>query len=337
MKATTIGIEVELAIYHLTRPVVCSFIPWTKDEPLDIDGTLFHKDASMFEIAMRPCSNGTELDTAYDEAINEVRKLVPSGTDIRLEPAVEYSDSELASDPYASVLGCGASQNVYLGTVGMPSEYTNNIRYAGMHVNIAADEDMSPVQVLALDATLGLKSVRDWEQPYADAIRTRRTMYGRAGEYRIKPFGTEYRTLPSSSWAATSGNEIFSLVNQALNLDAQSLIPMANDIQQAIDMCDADAAGGGQSEVGINDIEWTGLDACRCIRISPSRLLFLGPAGLRTYKKTPCSYNMIGIGYSVVSGSYRITLQGPNMPHGSISNSSLVKYMSPPEYGTFYR
>jgi hypothetical protein len=46
-----------------------------------------------------------------------------------------------------------------------------------------------------LDITLGLRTL-DW-----DRDRIRRSMYGKAGAYRPKPYGIEYRT-PSNKWVS---------------------------------------------------------------------------------------------------------------------------------------
>lgn len=249
-KINKIGIEVELAVFQIAKPVVCGFLPYTKDDPYDIGGTLFHKDASMFEIAMPPCVNGIELDDEYQKAMVEVRKLLPQGHHIELRPAVEYSNEQLESDPYASVLGCGASQNLYGRDIQMPDEYENNVRYAGLHVNIEGVDELPPRRtVLGLDAVLGLKSVRDWERSWSDAIRQRRTLYGSAGEFRVKDFGIEYRTLPSCAWTHTDGTELFTLVNRALNTDFDELVPYADDIQDAINTSNSNKAGELMNEI----------------------------------------------------------------------------------------
>ena len=248
MTVQTIGLEVELAVYKLKRPVVCDFLPYTKADPLVKKGTLYHKDASMFELAMRPCTDGVQLDSAYAEALAEATAMLPAHAEFECVPCVEYTDEELSKDSYASVLGCGASMNLYDGHVAMPSSYANNKRYAGLHVNMGSYNNLSASSVLAMDATLGLKSVRDWEQDYKDDIQERRSVYGRAGEYRIKDFGDEeifgleYRTLPASSWIKTDGTELFSLVNRALALRLKDIAPHAKDIQYAIDNCDSTLA-----------------------------------------------------------------------------------------------
>ncbi len=247
----SIGLEVELTVQRLARPVVCSFLPYTKEEPLDIEGNLYHKDASMFELAMRPASTGEELDNIYRQALQQAQSLLPAGAELVCVPSAEYTDEELASDEYASVLGCGASMNLYEGSVPMPDEYPDNRRYAGLHINIGTDgtydQSIMPSHALCLDAVIGLHSVINWEQEHKEEIQARRSVYGRAGEYRMKEFtpevhGIEYRTLPASSWVQTTGSELFQMVRRALSLPPELVAPYAHEIQSAIDTCDLEAA-----------------------------------------------------------------------------------------------
>ena len=234
MKVDKIGIEVEMTVFQLSRPVVCSFLPYTKKKPLDVDGNLFHKDASMFEVALRPCSTGAEIEEEWDKALAQARSMLPAGAIFDLLDAVEYSTTELRNDPYASVMGCSSSQSIYPGTRPTPSAYRDNYRYAGMHVSISADEFIPDEQVLALDAVLGIKSVLDWEHHTTDAVVKRRKTYGRAGEFRRTPFGIEYRTLPASAWRHLTGDQLFELVDKALNTDVSRLVPHLGFIQETI-------------------------------------------------------------------------------------------------------
>lgn len=242
MKNLQIGIEVELAVFKQAKPVVCDFLPYTKELPLEVARNLYHKDASFLEMAMRPCSSGEELDDVYQEALAQARTLLPDGVGVAAVPCIEYSDEELSKDPYASVMGCSPSDNIYPDTVTIPDQYPDNRRYAGTHVNISTGNPIDPYQVLALDAVLGLKSVRDYEQPYRDDIVSRRKVYGRAGEHRVPVFGIEYRTLPSSTFAKMGGVELFRLVSLALSIPYESLTEWYQDIGKAINTCDAKLA-----------------------------------------------------------------------------------------------
>lgn len=256
---TSIGLEVEATVRTLTRPVVCSFLPYTKENPLNISGLLLHKDASMLELAMPPIpvhsyrnSNPTgvsRLQGLWDDALGHARALLPANTTLTCEAAVEYTDEELQRDAYASVLGCSQSNNLYTGFTPVPSEYENNIRYGGLHINLGRSDNSRfiPSEVLNLDASLGLLSVSEHEQPFKEQMVERRKYYGRAGEYRLKDFGNrvnglEYRVLPASTWQTMGAQGIFDGLQMAGNVDTSTIVPYHKDIQAAINECDGAAA-----------------------------------------------------------------------------------------------
>ena len=238
----SIGVEVELAAYQKRKPVTCWFLPYTKAEPLKYRGHLLHKDASMFELAVAPATEPSQLDVNMAEALGHAMTMVPEGTELKAIPAVEYTATALEADPYASELGCGASENIY-GPAPMPEAYEDNYRYGGTHVNIGFDGDPDPITtILKLDYALGLHSVAHFEQGYHEEMKLRRRYYGRAGEYRVKPFGLEYRTLPNC--AVMSGLWLWRRVEQAMTIDTQRVVALADDIQRAINTSDRSLAEG---------------------------------------------------------------------------------------------
>lgn len=238
-----IGIELELAVMNETNVphVAGRYINATKEEPLDIDGNLIHKDASMVEIAMRPAKSAEELEAIYHEALAATVALLPDNVHLLAQPAVVYSEPELTLDPYASVMGCSISSNVY-GLPGSGEEYKDNTRYSGMHVNIEVD-DADELDAFKLDSVLGLYSVANWESEHAGQIQKRRSHYGKAGEHRIKEFGIEYRTLPSSSFKVDQLSKVWAMVKHALNMDmTDELESHADMIRYAIQACDSRTA-----------------------------------------------------------------------------------------------
>jgi len=242
--AQRIGIELELATYLKGEPVVAGrFMNACKDKPAEINGHLIHRDASMVELAMKSAGCPRELAHNYQDALSIVVALLPDDVSLLAAPAVEYTSEELKRDPYASVMGCSASRNVYLAEP-TPSEYQDNTRYSGMHVNIQVD-DPREEDALALDVYLGLFSVIHWEQEHKEAIIKRRECYGQAGEFRIKDFGIEYRTLPSCAFDPMHTQTVWQLVDQALSCTPQqidAMIPRMEDIWKAIQTCDAELA-----------------------------------------------------------------------------------------------
>ena len=90
-----------------------------------------------------------------------------------------------------------------------------------------------------------------WEQPNAGQIRRRRRYYGRSGEHRIKNFGIEYRTLPSSAFHPIWTDVIWDLSERGLNMDAQDIQPLSEDISLAIQTCDPQLAGELMEEIKL--------------------------------------------------------------------------------------
>lgn len=246
----SLGIEIEMAVYQKSEPITCWFMPYTKDDPCSINGHLLHKDASMFELAIAPASEPSELDSNVFDAFKYADTMLPDGAVMRPVPAVEYTDEALSLDPYASILGCGASQNIY-GTPSIGDKYEDNYRYGGIHVNLEFhDKGTCPIETaFRLDYMLGLNSVINWEDGYRDEMQRRRKYYGRAGEYRVKPFGMEYRTLPNC--AVVSGMALWRNIETALSLPIDKLIKRGDDIQEAINTSDRYMAEGIIGDIGV--------------------------------------------------------------------------------------
>jgi len=233
----SMGMEIELPVFMGNTAKVCSFISYTKANPLSHNGHLFSKDASMVELAVAPATSASEFDSLFIDALNTAKKLLPKGAEFRSIPCVEYTDAELKTDPYASVLGCAPSETIY-DTTPTPDEYPDNKRYGGIHINLAMDNPDTFVEdmVIKLDYALGLYSVIHWEEGYRTELRDRRRVYGRAGEFRQKDFGFEYRTLPNC--ARVSGLMLWRRITNAMRMDSDLLYQHAATIQEAINNSD---------------------------------------------------------------------------------------------------
>lgn len=254
---SSIGIEVETTVRTLNRPVVCDFLPYTKESPLEINGLLLHKDASMLELAMPPvmqytyqASTARALQQGWETAKAEAEAMLPPNSTITCEAAVEYTNEELQRDPYASVLGCSQSSNIYTGFTPVPSEYEDNLRYGGLHVNLGGDSgcEVPPHYAFYLDCSLGLSSVLHHEQPLKEQMIQRRRYYGRAGEYRSKFFGDrgglEYRVLPASTWETMGVATLTRLTGTVPHRHTlkELAINYASRVEAAINNCDANEA-----------------------------------------------------------------------------------------------
>lgn len=225
-----LGIEIELFVLDNDgRPRVPHWVPFTKEEPeaVAIDGYAFvvHKDGPCIEVACPPVTSPAEYDRVKALGLDAAALVASRGAPFPItldfrSPAYVFSQAELDLDAYASVMGCDESYSVYPDSHPTPEGYGNRSRFGGMHVSIETDNP-TPLLAAKLDRYLGLHSVRYIETGYPDRNAERRQYYGRPGEYRIKDFGIEYRTLPNT-FAVVDGDTVFDLVEKALAHDLRT-------------------------------------------------------------------------------------------------------------------
>ena len=236
-----IGVEVELVVSNQREPVVCDFLKYTKSKPLIDNGNLYMKDASLLEIALRPCSSPEQYEEAVEEGLYKANQLLPPNHSLSAQACTQYTQEQLDKDPYSSVLGCGQSLNFYEHRK-MPAQYTDTSRYGGVHVNVSIGSKMPLSFVYGMDSIAGLLSASEWETDAPEKHRKRRTWYGRAGEYRRKPFGIEYRTLPSIAFFKMDGNKLFSMVERALSWGQEFDTEQLDKVQSIINNSDGEGA-----------------------------------------------------------------------------------------------
>ena len=120
--------------------------------------------------------------------------------------ASEMVDScELQSDE-AKLFGCSVDYNVYTEKPNpKPEGERTNLRSCGFHIHLGYNNhniDTSLSLVRYLDMYLGLVSV------LKDQDIKRRSLYGKAGCFRLTSYGVEYRTLSSAMMNSVSNLEL---------------------------------------------------------------------------------------------------------------------------------
>ena len=169
-----------------------------------------------------------------------VKKVNPS-YDILCTASMHVPEDQLQS-PEAKLFGCSVDYNAYTEKVNpKPTGTSTNLRSAGFHIHIGYHNPNSLVSLMlvkALDITLGLPSV------LLDKDCERRALYGKAGAFRITPYGLEYRVLSSFMY---STDELIRFVYrgamEALNTCSKGLyLPSGDNIQKAINNSDSTLA-----------------------------------------------------------------------------------------------
>ena len=198
-------------------------IPGTKDNPHPVPNGAIQVDGMALEFNVEPTNVGSIFRHNVNSVLQTLREFVPAEYHFTIVPAVEFSTAHIASQPeQALMLGCEPDFNAYTMRENTPPETTGNIRTAAGHVHIGWTKDADPsththmvsctALVQQLDCLLGLASVL-----YETDAR-RRTLYGRAGAFRPKPYGLEYR-VPSNFWISESNkiDMVFRMVQRAVS------------------------------------------------------------------------------------------------------------------------
>lgn len=215
----------------------------TKYEPKPIDklGNAIQEDNVMIEFNIPPCNT----KKYFLQNINFVKNYLSTFVKLKgYELSILSSanlDKKYLKSKQAKTFGCEPDYNVYLKDVNIPPSSKGTLRTCGGHIHIGYDnpnQETTEMIVYAMDICLGLDSI------ILDNDKLRRTMYGKAGSFRFKNYGVEYRTLSNFwiknnktiSWAYDSTIKAIKLVNSGKIKDILKLYE--KDIQECIDSSD---------------------------------------------------------------------------------------------------
>lgn len=173
----------------------------TKWEPrkLDDKGSAVQEDNVAVEFNIPPAGTKHEFLNSIGEMLQYLHNYVKhQGLSLNIVPAGIFLDEELF-DPKALEFGCDPDFNVWLRAENpkpeLPKELTN-LRSCGGHIHVSWDNPKMQEQeglIMAMDVFVGCLSIQ------YDGDTLRRRLYGRAGAFRFKDYGVEYRTL-SNFW-----------------------------------------------------------------------------------------------------------------------------------------
>jgi len=160
-------------------------------KPMPKRGFAMQEDNVSVEFNIPACNDPSTFVKAIRYAMNTIKKAVPD-FDVSTESAVVF-DADQLQDPAALEFGCEPDYNAWTKRINpRPKAADQNLRSAGGHVHVGTREN--PIEVIrAMDLFLGVPSTQK------DPGVLRRQLYGKAGAFREKDYGCEYRTL-SNFW-----------------------------------------------------------------------------------------------------------------------------------------
>lgn len=204
MRNILIGCDPEVFVKQDGRFVSAhNLIPGTKENPFKVDKGAVQVDGFALEFNIDPAASEDEFCINVQHVFNTLKLMVPNH-EIHTVPVAEFGFEYMKVQPAESlVLGCDPDFNAW---EQCPNEKPNgevDFRTASGHVHIGwtSGKDIWDYQHMnecaeitkQMDFMLGLASLF-----YDDDVK-RRTLYGKGGCFRSKPYGVEYRTL-SNAW-----------------------------------------------------------------------------------------------------------------------------------------
>lgn len=196
----TVGTDPEVFVVNINTNEVISaigLIPGTKEEPYPISdkGHAIQTDNVMAEFCVPPAQGAEELYLNIKFCLDHLDAMLPNNIKTKIL-ASAHLDEKYLDNEQAQLFGCDADYNAYSLSQNPSIDSNTNLRTAGGHIHIGyndPDFDVNIRLIQALDLYLGLPSL------VLDTDVDRRKMYGKAGAFRIKEYGVEYRTL-SNFW-----------------------------------------------------------------------------------------------------------------------------------------
>lgn len=185
-------------------------LPGTKEEPFVVPFGAVQIDGMATEFNIDPASNRREFVRNVQKVFESMTEMLPDDVELVVgQPCAHFDPSVISEQPHeALMLGCEPDYNAYTGEENpTPAAINPNLRTAAGHIHIGWTDGVSDVfevshfetcmrLVRHLDATVGVSSL------LYDTDTERRSLYGKAGAFRPKPYGVEYRVL-SNAWLCT--------------------------------------------------------------------------------------------------------------------------------------
>lgn len=183
-------------------------VPGTKNKPHKVPYGAVQIDGTALEFNIDPAATCDEFVRNLTEVRKTISAYVP-GYNVVAEPTAiydqDYFDWEVPGS--AKELGCDPDYNGWTQDINpRPDPGNKPLRTAAGHIHIGWTEGKDVFEqnhflqcaavARQMDYYLGIHSLL-W-----DADGTRRTLYGKAGAFRPKPYGMEYRVL-SNRWLSS--------------------------------------------------------------------------------------------------------------------------------------
>ena len=179
-------------------------IPGDKQNPHPVELGAVQVDGMALEFNIDPVRNATEWERNITTVMRNLKAMIPDDHNLVVTPTAEFGKDYIKAQPEeAQMLGCDPDMNAYTGDVNPAPDGDVGFRTGAGHIHIGWGENIDVNDPNHKDACIRLIKNMDKfvgvPSLLYDRDGKRRQLYGKAGAFRIKPYGVEYRTL-SNKW-----------------------------------------------------------------------------------------------------------------------------------------
>lgn len=178
----------------------CGLVGGTKKKPRGIGkrGHMIQEDNVMVEFNIPPAKSADQVVKSVHYVMNHLTHLLPKFT-LAIEAAAEFNPVLLEKHPKAFEFGCDPDYNAWTIQINDAPNPNTYLRTCGGHIHVGysnSDLDNQLALIRAMDLFVGVPLV------VLDPDKVRKTRYGKAGAFRPKPYGVEWR-VASNYWIST--------------------------------------------------------------------------------------------------------------------------------------
>jgi len=213
-----IGADPEFFVAKKGKPVSAhGLVPGDKKNPLPVKKGAVQVDGMALEFNIDPATNFEEFDTNLDTVLEALLEMVP-GYEMYNSPVAHFGRKYIEAQPEAAkILGCEPDFNAYTKEPNPTPNVETPFRTASGHIHIGWTKGVDPYDPGHFDACCTLTKMLDMKLGVPSLVwdrdRERRQLYGKAGCFRPKSYGMEYRVL-SNAWLNPSQKHLRQFVYQ---------------------------------------------------------------------------------------------------------------------------
>lgn len=185
-------------------------VPGNKQVPHKLRYGAVQADGTAVEFNINPAKTSKQFVDNINRTLKTIRNRVPKRYAFVYKPSIVFDEVYFEKEvpEKAKEFGCDPDYNCYNYDVGKPNpkpvarEYAS-LRTGAGHIHIGFTNVNDPIDKNHIfDCKVLVKNLDKYFQYFStfwDTDRRRANLYGRAGDFRPKKYGLEYRTL-SNAW-----------------------------------------------------------------------------------------------------------------------------------------